>query len=89
MAENSPYGQITNHVLVSIANSSLVSTPRRLQRLMLRLQHYDVEIRYEPGKEMFVADHQQSDVEKEVKSIHTVNHIPSPRNDLRGYTRRP
>lgn len=51
---------------------------------MLRLQHYDVDIRYKPGKEMFVADtlsrayilnHQQSDVEKEVESIHSVNHL--------------
>ena len=70
--------------LVSIASKPLVSAPKRLQRLMLRLQHYDVEIRYKPGKEMFVADtlsrayisdHQQSDVEKEVESIHTVNHL--------------
>ena len=66
--------------LVSIGSKPLVSAPKRLQRLMLRLQHYDVEIRYKPGKEMFVADtlsrayisdHQQSDVEKEVESIHT------------------
>ena len=70
--------------LVSIASKPLVSAPKRLQRLMLRLQHYDVKIRYKPGKEMFVADtlsrayisdHQQSDVEKEVESIHTVNHL--------------
>ena len=70
--------------LVSIASKPLVSAPKRLQRLMLRLQHYDVEIKYKPGKEMFVADtlsrayisdHQQSDVEKEVESIHTVNHL--------------
>ena len=70
--------------LVSIANKPLVSAPRRLQRLMLRLQHYDVEIQYKPDKEMFVADTlsrayisdpQQSDVEKEVESIHIVNHL--------------
>ena len=70
--------------LVSIASKPLISAPKRLQRLMLRLQHYDVEIRYKPGKEMLVADtlsrayisdHQQSDVEKEVESIHTVNHL--------------
>ena len=70
--------------LVSIASKPLVSAPKRLQRLMLSLQHYDVEIRYKPGKEMFVADphsrayisdHQQSDVNKEVERIHTVNHL--------------
>ncbi len=70
--------------LVSIANQPLVSAPKRLQRLMLRLQQYDVAIRYKLGKEMFLADtlsraylpdHQQSDVEKEVESTHPVNHL--------------
>ena len=75
----------TDHkLLVSIANQPLVSAPKRLQRLMLRLQQYDVAIRYKLGKEMFLADtlsraylpdHQQSDVEKEVESTHPVNHL--------------
>ena len=64
--------------LVSIASKPLVSAPKRLQRLMLRLKHYDVEIRYKPGKEMFVADtlsrayisdHQISDVEERLAEI--------------------
>ena len=61
---------------------------------MLRLQQYDVEIKHRPGKEisMFLADslstaylpdQQQSDVEKEVDSIH-------PKNDLQsGCRKRP
>ena len=31
---------------------SLASTSTRLQRMLLRLQHYDVSIKYRPGKEM-------------------------------------
>ena len=34
----------------------LADTPKRLQGMLLRLQHYDVKITYRPGKEMVVAD---------------------------------
>ncbi|XP_033644333.1 uncharacterized protein K02A2.6-like [Asterias rubens] len=33
-----------------------MQAPPRLQRILLRLQAYDIEIRYKPGKEMVVAD---------------------------------
>ena len=39
-----------------IHKKSLASTPPRLQRMLLRLQHYDVSIKYRPGKEMVLAD---------------------------------
>ena len=42
--------------LEMIHKKSLASTPRRLQRMLLRLQHYDVSIKYRPGKEMVLAD---------------------------------
>ena len=42
--------------LVSISSKPLASAPKRLQRLLLRLQQYDVEIRYRPGREMYLAD---------------------------------
>ena len=32
------------------------TAPKRLQRSLLRLQQYAVEIRYKPGPEMFLAD---------------------------------
>ena len=42
--------------LEMIHEKSLVSTPPRLQRMLLQLQRYDVTIRYRPGKEMLLAD---------------------------------
>ena len=42
--------------LEEIQKKSLANTPPRLQRLMLRLQQYDMKIVYRPGKEMAVAD---------------------------------
>ena len=34
----------------------LSAAPARLQRMMLRLQKYDLTVRYRPGKEILVAD---------------------------------
>jgi len=34
----------------------LFQTPQRLQRMMLRLQRYDLQVEYEPGKNLFIAD---------------------------------
>ncbi len=42
--------------LVSISRKPLATAPKRLQRLLLRLQQYDTEIHYKPGKEMYVPD---------------------------------
>lgn len=42
--------------LVSIVQKPLHMVPRRLQRMMIRLQKYDYEIQYMPGKEMVLAD---------------------------------
>ena len=42
--------------LEQIQKKSLANTPPRLQRMMLRLQQYDVNIVYRPGKEMVLAD---------------------------------
>ena len=35
---------------------NLHAAPRRLQRMLLRLQNYDVIIRYQPGKTLLLAD---------------------------------
>ena len=42
--------------LQHIHKKNLMQAPPRLQRILLRLQAYDIEIRYKPGKEMVVAD---------------------------------
>ena len=39
-----------------ISKKPLATAPKRLQRLLLRMQQYAVEIRYKPGPEMFLAD---------------------------------
>ncbi|CAH8629063.1 unnamed protein product [Dicrocoelium dendriticum] len=42
--------------LVSIATKPLNNVPRRLQRMLIRLQKYDIDIVYTPGTQMFIAD---------------------------------
>ena len=42
--------------LEAIVRKALNSAPQRLQRMLLRLQRYNLEIRYKKGKEMFLAD---------------------------------
>ena len=42
--------------LESIQKKSLLAAPKRLQRMLLALQEYDLEIQYKPGKEMYLAD---------------------------------
>ena len=42
--------------LENINKKPLADTPPRLQRMMLRIQKYDYEIKYRPGKEMIVCD---------------------------------
>ena len=52
-----PVDVLSDHKpLVSITKKSLVSLSPRLQRLLLRLQKYEVNITYVPGKYMHVAD---------------------------------
>lgn len=67
--------------LVSIVKKPLHVVPRRLQRMMIRLQKYDYEVHYIPGKEMLLADtlsraplnDESEDVEFEnVNAVHEV-----------------
>ena len=52
-----PVDVMSDHkTLVSITKKPLVSAFPRLQRLLLRLQKYEVNITYVPGKYMYVAD---------------------------------
>ena len=74
--------------LVSISSKPLAAAPKRLKRLLPRLQQYDAEIRYRPGREMYLADTLsrtylsqsptdtlRSETEKEVESIHAVDYL--------------
>ena len=78
--------------LVSISKKPLVSAPKRLQRLLLRLQQYDYEICYKPGKDMVLADtlsraylteYERSATEVEVEHIHATHFLPVPEHQLR------
>jgi hypothetical protein len=42
--------------LITIAKKSLASAPKRLQRMLLRLQRYNFELVYRPGPQMLIAD---------------------------------
>ena len=39
-----------------IMKKPLLDAPKRLQRMLLQLQRYDIDLIYKPGKEMFLAD---------------------------------
>ena len=42
--------------LVTIVKKPLLSAPARLQRMLLRLQKYNITLVYKKGKELFIAD---------------------------------
>ena len=46
-----------NQYLESIFKKSLLSAPCRLQRMLLRLQRYNLSVSYKPGRQMLLADH--------------------------------
>ena len=48
---------ITDHLtLVAIVQKGLVNCPLRLQRMLLKLQGYDMEVEYQPGREIVLED---------------------------------
>ena len=71
--------------LEMIAKKPLAAAPKRLQRLMLRLMQYDVEIKYKRGPELYLADtlsraylpqeHLPGKADQEVEIIHSVNFL--------------
>ena len=42
--------------LQSIFRKSILSAPCRLQRMLLRLQHFNLDVNYKPGTQMCIAD---------------------------------
>ena len=57
---------------MSIVRKDLVNAPPRLQRLLLRLQKYDVSIWYKPGKFMLFADHLSHNIHSEASKVPTI-----------------
>lgn len=84
-----------------ISRKPLLVAPKRLQRMLLRLQRYDYEIQYKPGREMLIADAlsraygqssaaQQTAFELHLETIRAVEDIavaPSKHDRLREATR--
>ena len=49
---------LTDHKpLIAISKKALINAPPRLQRLLLRMNNYNVSLTWIPGKEMIFADH--------------------------------
>lgn len=48
--------RVRSQTLEKICKKSLVSAPKRLQRMLLRLQRFEYEIVYKRGVEMYMAD---------------------------------
>ena len=48
--------QTDHKPLEALFKKPLFQAPQRLQRMMLRLQHYDLQVEYELGKKLFIAD---------------------------------
>ena len=88
----------TDHkLLVSISWKPLVSVFKTLQHLLLRLQQFDCEIRYKPGKEMLLADtlsraysedYEWSATESEVECIHATHSFLFHTTSLRNFGER-
>ncbi|XP_051782584.1 uncharacterized protein K02A2.6-like [Erpetoichthys calabaricus] len=78
--------QFDHKPLESIVKKPLLHAPKRLQRMLKRLQKYDFIITYVPGKEMLLADAlsrayledtaQEGSVEKEVESVNMIQYLP-------------
>ena len=74
---------INHKPLESIVKKPLHRVPKRLQGIMIRLQKYDLEIRYERGNRMFLADTlsraylpSRVQVESEFETINVTNYLP-------------
>ena len=67
--------------LEMISMKNLITAPARLQRMLLRLQQYNMAIMYRPGKEMLLADalsHLPSRMDTEIKLNLRFNAISMP-----------
>ena len=58
--------------LTSIVKKDLLNAPPRLQRLLLHLQKYSVDIWYKLGKNMILADHLSHNIDAKASNIPTI-----------------
>ena len=71
-----------------IYQKPLVAALKRLQRMLLRLQKYDLEIHFKPGQHMYLADtlsraplpkdsnDEVLSIQKEIEKIHMADYLP-------------
>lgn len=71
--------------LENIVRKPLWSAPKRLQRMLLRLQKYDINVVYVPGRDMFLADtlsraylpdSNQGETELELETVNMITSLP-------------
>lgn len=72
--------------LETITKKPLLSAPKRLQRMLLRLQKYDIEVVFVPGRFMLVADTlsraylpecaTEGSVEAEIETVNMIHYLP-------------
>uniref|UniRef100_A0A8C9WLU3 Gypsy retrotransposon integrase-like protein 1 n=1 Tax=Scleropages formosus TaxID=113540 RepID=A0A8C9WLU3_SCLFO len=78
--------------LENIMRKPLLSAPKRLQRMMLRIQKHDVDIVYVPGRDVVLADTVSraylteslptGSVETEIETVNMVQHLPFSEDGL-------
>lgn len=90
--------QSDHRPLESIMKKPLHAAPKRLQRMMLRLQIYDVDLKWRPGKDMHLADFlsraplnqtKLTPIEEQIEHINMVQYLPiaEPRlRDIQNHT---
>ena len=83
---------IGQKTLVSIYKKPLASVRKRLQKLLLRLQQYNGDLRYKPGSEIYLADTlsraslkntTKSKAETETESIHATDFLSITESQLK------
>uniref|UniRef100_A0AAQ4NZT5 Gypsy retrotransposon integrase-like protein 1 n=1 Tax=Gasterosteus aculeatus aculeatus TaxID=481459 RepID=A0AAQ4NZT5_GASAC len=69
--------------LETIVRKPLLSAPKRLQSMMLRIQKYDLDVIYVPGRDMLLADTlsraylpESTPVEADLETVNMVQHLP-------------
>ena len=82
------YGRKVNVVsdhkpIECILKKALANAPKRLQCMMMRLQKYDVDLMYVPGKNLHLADTHSREyrpttegLHKDFEHVHVVGHVP-------------
>jgi len=55
--------QTDHKPLETIFRKSILKSPKRLQRMLLQLQRFDLIVRYKPGRELSIADALSRDYE--------------------------